>query len=203
MQTIASEAGFEALVRRYGPRMLAVARRILHTDETEAQDVVQDAWLAATRGLGEFRGEAELSTWLHRIVVNAALMRLRAGRHRRATDAGELGRSIEEARQPSSGGWCADALLEAKRTRQTVREAIADLSPPHRTVILLRDIEERSTRETAALLGISPCAVKLRLLRARRALRARLELLSGGAIPPRGRTARPRGAAELAAARAA
>ncbi|MEO8601960.1 MAG: sigma-70 family RNA polymerase sigma factor [bacterium] len=177
MQANENDARFAALVQEHEAQMLAVARRVLRGNEEEARDAVQDALLAVVRSLDSFRAEAQLSTWLFRIVVNAALMRLRAGRRHRARSIDELLPTLQDAaEQPSSGGCSAYALLETKRTRQAVHAAIERLPQQHRTIIQLRDIEERSTRETAERLGISPCAVKLRLLRARRALRTILQL---------------------------
>src|SRR6478672_10079798 len=76
---------FEDLIRRHGGRLLATARRILRNDEEAAHDAVQDAFLSAYQSLPDFRGEASLPTWLHRIVVNAALMRRRSRQRRRET----------------------------------------------------------------------------------------------------------------------
>ena len=183
MQVNDDSERFEALVREHGKPMLAAARRILRGDEEEARDAVQDALLAAVRSIDSFRAEAQVSTWLFRIVVNAALMRLRAGRRRRATTDDELRLAFDDdARQPSNGGWTAYELLERKRTRQDMRACIDRLPPRHRAIILLRDLEERTTQETADLLAISPCAAKLRLHRARRALRTLLQL-SGAPQP--------------------
>jgi RNA polymerase sigma-70 factor (ECF subfamily) len=169
---------FETLVRTYTPRLLAVARRMLPSDE-DARDVVQDAFFNAFRSIDKFEGHAKLSTWLHRIVVNAALMKLRTRR-----------RKPEESLEPllpsfkDNGGhvdkftqWdeAADELAEREETRQVVRDAILSLPDTYREVLVLRDIEEMSTEETARALGITPNAVKIRLHRARLALRTLLD----------------------------
>ena len=165
---------FETLVRRWGGRMLATARRLVRNDE-DARDVVQEAFLAAHRAIGSFHGTARLSTWLHRIVVNEALMRLRRKRRRPEESIDDLlPRFAEDGHfaEPVTP-WEGDgaALLERRETRALVRAAIDRLPPNYRTVLLLRDIEDLDTEETAGRLGIGPNAVKIRLHRARQALR--------------------------------
>jgi RNA polymerase sigma-70 factor (ECF subfamily) len=170
------EAASELIVRRYGPRLLAVARRLLGNDD-DARDALQDGFLSAFRSIGSFAEGSRLSTWLHRIVVNAALMRLRS-RRRRAED------SIEELlpRFAADGHWLeaprswrGEEALESQEIRALVRGCIAQLPPRHRTVLVLRDIEDLDTAEVAGLLGITPNAVKVRLHRARQALRTLIE----------------------------
>ena len=183
---------FEMLVRRYSGRLLATARRFVGTDE-EARDVLQEAFLAAFRAIDSFAGAAQLSTWLHRIVVNAALMRLRSRRRRREESIDELmPRFDEEGRwaEPASR-WdtATDTLLERRETRAIVRSAIDRLPPSYRSVLLLRDIEELDTDETARLLGVTPNAVKTRLHRARQALRTLLERELAGSVPRTGEDA--------------
>ena len=164
---------FEALIRTFGARMLAVARRIVGNDE-DARDVVQSAYLSAFRAIGSFEGSAQLSTWLHRIVVNTALMRLRSRRRKPEESiegllpAFKTDGHFEE--RFASGSLTADQLLERKETRRIVRAAIEQLPDAYRTVLILRDIEEMSTQEVADALEISPAAVKVRLHRARQAL---------------------------------
>jgi RNA polymerase sigma-70 factor, ECF subfamily len=164
---------FEELVRTYGGRLLAVARRFVR-NESDAQDIVQSAYLSAFRALPQFEGGCQLSTWLHRIVVNTALMRLRA-RRRKPEESIELllpafqedGHHVE---QFSDWTTPADALLEKKETRATVRACIAQLPDNYREVLMLRDIEELPTQEVAQMLNLTPTAVKVRLHRARQAL---------------------------------
>ena len=167
------EWAFEALVRTHGGRLLAVARRFTDSNE-DAQDVVQTAYLNAFRALDSFQGTARLSTWLHRIVVNTALMKLRSKRCRPEEQLHDLlpdfhadGRHIEQFGDLSLP---ADLLLDRKRRHAAVRSCIARLGKKYRTVLLLRDIEEWSTAETAERLGLSQGAVKTRLHRARQAL---------------------------------
>jgi len=168
----------EAFVRACAPRALAVARRFLRQDH-DAQDAVQEAFVAAFKSLGSFRGACRLSTWFHRIVVNACLMKLRA----RATKPEEsiddlLPTFLEDGhhtRHPLPWQEPADLLLQREEVRVRVRECIDRLPEGHRTVLLLRDIEELDTAETARLLGITEGAVKVRLHRAHQALRGLLD----------------------------
>jgi RNA polymerase sigma-70 factor (ECF subfamily) len=170
---------FETLVRTYTPRLLAVAMRMLGSTE-DAQDVVQDAMLSAYRSIDRFEGNARVSTWLHRIVVNAALMKLRTRRRKPEQSIEPLLPAFAEDGHHASRpvvAWTtsAEESLLRRETRAQVRAAIAGLPESYRTVLLLRDIEERSTREAATLLGISENALKLRLHRARQALATRLK----------------------------
>ena len=169
---------FEVLVREYGGRMLATARRFVGTDE-EARDVLQEACLAAFRAIDTFRDAARLSTWLHRIVINAALMRLRRRRRRREESIESLLPRFDEggrwAESASHWNTSSDVLLERRETRAMVRNAIDRLPVNYRSVLFLRDIEELDTGETASLLGVTPNTVKIRLHRARQALRTLLQ----------------------------
>jgi len=171
------EDAYAALVRRYGGRLLAVTRRLLR-NEADAEDAVQDAFLAAFRAIDRFAGQSRVSTWLHRIAVNAALMRLRTKRRHPETSIEELlphfGDDGLHRHEP--GEWRGtDSLLEREETRAWVREQIDRLPETYRTTLLLRDIEELDTQETAELLEITPNAVKIRLHRARLALRELLD----------------------------
>ena len=164
---------FEVLVRVYGGRMLAVARRMLANEE-DARDVVQNAFLSAFRALASFEGDALLSTWLHRIVINAALMKLRTRRRRpEAAIEDLLPRFLEDGHHADpdwSWGATAETLFEQKQLQAQVRAAVARLPESYRTVLMLRDIDELSTAEVAQALGVTHNAVKLRLHRARQAL---------------------------------
>ena len=166
------EAAFELLVRRYTGRMLAVARRLVH-DEEEARDAVQDALLSAFRSMHRFQGGSQLSTWLHRIVVNSALMRLRSRKRHPECSIEELlpvfGPDGHRALRPEEEVG-ADVQVEREQLVTLVRECVGHLPDGYREVYLLRDIDELSTEETAAALGITPNAVKIRLHRARQAL---------------------------------
>ena len=167
------EWAFELMVRTYGRRLLAVARRFTNC-AADAEDVVQTAYLCAFRSLHQFEGSSRLSTWLHRIVVNAALMRIRTARRKHGDSIEELLPRYQEdghhVEQFSSWSMPADELLKQAQTRTTVRAAIERLPETHRTVLLLRDIEEMSTEDVAAMLSLTTNAVKVRLHRARQAL---------------------------------
>lgn len=172
------EQAFETMVREQGPRLLAVARRLLR-DEEDARDALQEAFLAAFRALSSFEENSSVSTWLHRIVINASLMKLRS-RRRKGEESIEdlLPRFLQDGHQLTpTTEWqaSADVLLERSQTRSLVRRSIDRLPETHRTVLLLRDIEELSTEECARLLGVTENAVKIRLHRARQALRGLLD----------------------------
>lgn len=175
---IGDEAAFRQLVEQQGPRMLSVARRFMR-DEDQARDVVQEAFIQVYRKIGTFKEKAKLSTWLHRIVVNTALMRIRSRKRKREDSIEDMlpgfledGHQANPARPWSDSG---EKLLQRKEVRQLVREAIDGLPDNYRTVLLMRDIEEMSTAETAQALKITENAVKIRLHRARQALREQID----------------------------
>lgn len=177
------DRAFEWLVRDYVGPMQAVARRLLQ-NEADADDAVQEAFLSAFRNFDSFRGDARLGTWLHRIVVNAALGRLRTRKRRSelsadVVDVTELLPRFRENGYPEQfhEPWVhpAEELATRAETREQVRQMIDKLPENYRTVLILRDIEELSTAETSELLELSPGTVKVRLHRARQALRNLLE----------------------------
>jgi len=172
------ESAYEELVRSYGGRLLAVARRFLPVEE-DARDAVQDAFLSAFRSIDRFEGQALLSTWLHRIVVNASLMKLRTRRRRPEQSIEELlpGYLEDGHLERPASPWRTEGMDPAEQSelRALVLDSIHSLPDAHRNVLLLRDIEDLDTEEAAELLGISPGAVKTRLHRARQALRELLE----------------------------
>lgn len=183
------DGAFEQLVRNTTPRLLAVARRITGNDE-DARDAVQEGFISAFRALGKFEGHSRLSTWLHRIVVNAALMRLRSKRLKPEESIEDL-LPVYDARgyhvdEPST--WDAIRVEDVERgedappsaTTKLVREALDRLPETYRTVLLLRDIEGLDTQETADALGVTANAVKIRLHRARQAFKTLVEREFGG-----------------------
>ncbi len=169
---------YGAMVRRESGRLLATTRRILRCEE-DARDAVQEAFLAAFQRIDGFQGDARFSTWLHRIAINAALMKLRSRRRKREESLEPLLPRFAEdghhaapvARWPRN----AEQSVSDEELRRIVHEALARLPESHRTVLLLRDIEGLDTEETARALGIGVDAAKMRLHRARQALRALLE----------------------------
>lgn len=171
------EQAYEMLVRANAGRMLATARRLLR-DEEDARDAVQEAFLAAFRALPGFAGQSRLSTWLHRITVNAALMKLRSQRRRPELRLEDLAPEPDEtpriALEQEPVFAAPDASVRVRERQLAVRAGLARLPADYRTAIELRDLEERDTEETARLLGTTPGAVKTRLHRARQALRALL-----------------------------
>lgn len=177
------DAAFDELVRLAGGRLLAVARRMLGREE-DAQDAVQDAFLSAFKSLDMFDGRSQLTTWMHRITVNACLMRLRSQRRRPEKQIDELlPEFVADGHQKTSTKpWkpLAEHRIEGEELRVLVRSKIDELPEDYREVLLLRDIEELDTQATAVHLGISSNAVKTRLHRARQALRTLLEPVFAG-----------------------
>lgn len=171
-------AAFEEMIRHFGGRMLAVARRLL-SNEDDARDAVQDAMISAFRAIGNFAGNARLSTWLHRITVNASLMKLRSKRrHQEQAIDPLLPQFLDDGHQARPAVEWKQTAHDVALSREScdlVRSAIDRLPETYRTVLMLRDIEELDTRETAAMLGIEENAVKVRLHRARQALRTLLD----------------------------
>ncbi len=157
--------------------MLAVATRLLKNPE-DARDAVQEAFLSAYRHAGEFAGGCQVGTWLHRIVVNAALMKIRSRSRRPEASIEELLPRFQQDghhAEPASRWRTAEEVLEREERQALVRSCIAQLPESYRTVLLLRDIEELDPAEVAAQLGISTNAVNVRLHRARQALRTLLD----------------------------
>jgi len=168
----------EALVTRFGARMLYTARRILHSEQ-DCHDAVQQAFLSAFRSINQFAGNAKLGTWLHRILVNACLMALRSRSRRNEVSLDDLLPAFDQSGHhvQSVARWRSmpDDQLQSDETQLLVRRCIDLLPEDFRTILILRDLEEMDTDETAAALGISSGAVKTRLHRARQALRTLLE----------------------------
>jgi RNA polymerase sigma-70 factor, ECF subfamily len=168
-------------------QFLATARRVLG-DSAAAQDAVQDAMLSAAKNLRHFRGDSRLSTWLGRIVINAALTRRRALRRRReeSLDAllerdGPAGPVVSHQspgrRRASfaSAGPSQERTLLRSEITSMLRSAVDRLPTDYRTVVIMRHYEDQRVAEIASRLQITQNAVKLRLLRAHRALRSRLQ----------------------------
>jgi RNA polymerase sigma-70 factor (ECF subfamily) len=196
------DLAFEELVRSTSPRLLATLRRMLRSEE-DARDALQETFLAAFRALSTFESQSKLSTWLHRIAVNAALMKLRSRRRHPEESIEELlprfatdGHRLPDPAPPPAP---ADEALDEKRRRAAVRRCIDRLPESHRVVLLLRDIEGLGTDATARALGLSSDAVKTRLHRARQALRTLL--LREGALAAPGRNREPARARRAAAVR--
>ncbi len=171
---------------RLRPQLQSVAKRVTR-DADAAEDVVQLAFEKAFRRRDQFRGDARLSTWLHRIVVNEALMWLRTRRRQAGRWAPEQGSEVE-AVDPGPGP---EETLLAREARRRVAEGLASLAPVDRDVLIACSVDQRSQRDVARDLGLRPGAVKSRAFRARHRLAARLREPEFGQRPGRERT-RPR-----------
>jgi RNA polymerase sigma-70 factor (ECF subfamily) len=150
------DSAFGVLVRTHGGRMLSVAKRFFSNSD-EAQDAVQEAFLSAFKALPTFDGRSKLGTWLHRIVVNASLMKLRSQRRHPVQSIEELlPQYLEDGhrKSPSPRWKNVDCELEKAETRQVIRDQIAKLPEAYRTVLLLRDIEGYDTDSVAC---VKPC----------------------------------------------
>jgi RNA polymerase sigma-70 factor (ECF subfamily) len=169
---------FEACARTYCGQMLLLARRILRNDE-DANDAVQDAFLSAFKGISQFKGQSRLGTWLHRIVVNAALGRLRNRQRHPEKSIEDLiphfGDGEHQIDPPVPWQATPDTTVQKQETRELVQRCISLLPETYRIVLLLRDIEGLATEETAQVLGTSTAVIKTRLHRARQALRSMLD----------------------------
>lgn len=169
---------YEAVMRQYGGLLLAVATRILG-HESDAQDALQDGLINAFRAINRFEGQSKFSTWLYRIVVNAALKGLRKRSRRPTASLDELLPIFhpDGHRENPKNAWSplGDDELAREETRQLLREKIETLHEDSRNVIILRDIEGLDTEQAATVLDIEPGAVRTRLHRARQALRTLLE----------------------------
>lgn len=168
-------ASFEELVRRYDRNVFRIAQHITQNRE-DAEDVVQDAFFKAYSNLKQFQGQSKFYTWLVRIAVNEALMKLRRRRPERTVSLDEEVKTEDDSVPREVADWSPNP--EQQYTQAELREildrTIHGLPATFRTVFVLRDVEGLSTEETAEALDLSIPAVKSRLLRARLQLRERL-----------------------------
>jgi len=179
------EAALRLIMERHNRQLYRMARSVLG-DDTEAEDVVQEAYLRAFTHLDGFRGEARLSTWLSRIALNEALERLRKRRPfvelKQIDTIDELGEArviyLPTARQDADP----EAAAARAEIRRLIERAIDRLPDPFRIVFVLRDVEEMSVEATASHLGLRPETVKTRLHRARRLLRQSLDRTLSSAL---------------------
>ena len=165
---------FGQLMLEYQNKIYRLARRMTETDE-DAEDVLQEAFIKAFKSLSGFKGKSKFSTWLYRITVNLALMKLRRKKidaisldEPVSTDEGSVQREIEDETMGPL-----DELIESE-SMEVLDEAINDLPKNYRAVFVLRHVEGLSTEETARIVGISVPAVKSRLHRTRLLLREKL-----------------------------
>jgi RNA polymerase sigma-70 factor (ECF subfamily) len=187
---------FRIIMQRNNQRLYRVARAIVR-NESEAEDVVQEAYVRAFNNLAKYRGDASLATWLTRIALNEALGRVRRQR-------AMVGLDVLDAEQPGqsrvipfplmAGNTDPERAAAQRQIRRIIERAIDDLPDVLRVVFVMRDVEELSIEETADFLGLPPATVKTRLHRARRRLRRALdEQLAStltGAFPFAGRRCR-------------
>jgi RNA polymerase sigma-70 factor (ECF subfamily) len=166
---------FAELVERYERKIYRLARHITGNDE-DAEDVLQEAFLKAYENLPGFQGQSKFYTWLVRIAVNEALMKLRRRKTGKMVSLDETIDTGEETMAREIAVWedNPEEQYSREELRRILEEAIETLPPLYRTVFVLRDVDELSTEETAEALGISVPAVKSRLLRARLQLRDKL-----------------------------
>jgi RNA polymerase sigma-70 factor, ECF subfamily len=165
---------YELLMRRYNQRLYRLVRSILR-DETEAEDVMQEAYLRGFYKLGQYEGRSTFSTWIGHIAVNEALARLSKAKrleYRDFTDAEEMPVVVDGAMNPEeqSASREAHALLE---------RAILALPEKYRTVLMMHDVEQMSTDETAAMLQTTEQAIRVRLHRGRALVRRKLFAMVG------------------------
>jgi len=168
-------SSFETLVGRYERKIFRLAQNITQNRE-DAEDAMQESFLKAYEHLGEFQGNSRFYTWLVRIAVNQALMKLR----RRRPNVVSLDQEVDTGedmmpREVEDWGPSPEQRYAQSELHEILDQVIDQLDPDFRTVFVLRDIEELSTEETAQAMGISVPAVKSRLLRARLKLRQKLD----------------------------
>jgi RNA polymerase sigma-70 factor (ECF subfamily) len=173
------DAAFEELMRRTAPASMKLAVSILR-DRQEAEDQVQTSYLNAWRHVGQFQQEAKFSTWISRIVVNQCLMQLRKLRNFNAVSmVEETAEGESRDMQIADARRSPEASLAGEELAQVLKTEIQRLPPLLRSVLILRDVDDLSTAEVAERLGLTPPAVKSRLLRARLELRTRLAKYRG------------------------
>jgi RNA polymerase sigma-70 factor (ECF subfamily) len=166
---------FASLVNHYDRRVFRMAKQITQNDE-DAEDVLQETFLKAYSHLDDFQGNSKFYTWLVRIAVNEALMKLRKRRSDKTVpldDPIDTGEDVV-AREIAVWDENPEDTYSREELGRILDEAVQSLKPAYRTVFVLRDIEEMSIEETAEALNLSISAVKSRLLRARLQLREKL-----------------------------
>ncbi len=184
-------SAFEQLVKRYDRNVFRIANHITHSRE-DAEDVVQEAFLKAYSNLEKFQEQSKFYTWLVRIAVNEALMKLRKRRPERFVSLDEDVKTEDDSLPREVADWSPnpEQLYNQEELRDILSRTIQGLPPTFRTVFVLRDVEGLSTEETAEALELSVPAVKSRLLRARLQLRERLnryfQRKSGGNVDGNG-----------------
>ena len=171
------QSGFEGLMRKYNGRLFRIARSIVN-DDSDAEDVLQDAYLDAYRHLADFRGASQLGTWLSRIVINHALMRVRKEKRRSSIVPFQSATPTEpdgpEQELPDQNAESPSAAVLRAEIRRILERRIDELPASFRTVFVMREVEGMSVEETAECLSLPPATVRTRLFRARALLREAL-----------------------------
>jgi RNA polymerase sigma-70 factor (ECF subfamily) len=175
---VGDDSAFEAIVMRYQARVFRLACRL--TSDTDAPDVLQEAFLQVYRYISTYRGDSRFSTWLFRIATNASLMHRRSRARRPAESLEEFLPRFDEAgvhvNTPAELQVAAraDELLDRKDLAEKARAGLERLPDIYRDAFVLRDLEDLSTEEVAAALGVEPATVRQRVHRARLMLRGYL-----------------------------
>jgi RNA polymerase sigma-70 factor (ECF subfamily) len=171
-------AAFELLMRRHNQRIYRTIRAVLRRDSADVEDAMQQTYLHAYRALGAFEGASSFGTWLTRIALNVALGHVR----RQRVTAVELSEEVDEMTRGARDEGPEDRAARSEAA-ELLERAVAQLSEEHRIVFMLRDVEQLSTAETAEALDLSEENVKVRLHRARHALREILAEEIGQSAP--------------------
>jgi RNA polymerase sigma-70 factor (ECF subfamily) len=169
-----SEAAFRMLMHRHNQALFRTARSILR-DDAEAEDALQDAYIAAYRSIAAFRGDAKLSTWLTRIVVNESLARLRKTRRDAQVIPGDgdsdAAIAAAEVRMSEESPNPTERAAISSQSRRLIEAMIDELPDAFRTVFVMRAVEDMTIEEVAAALGIPEATVRTRFFRARSLMR--------------------------------
>lgn len=180
-RVLAGETGlYELLMRRYNQRLFRVARSVLSND-AEAEDVLQDAWVRAYEHLGQFEGRASFATWVTRIAYHEALARARAAKRWTPVE-DEEGDIMPEVSRRAAENDSPESQAIRGQLGSMLQSAIDALPEGYRAVFILREVEQLSTHETGDCLGLSEEAVKTRLHRSRALLRRELQDRMGTAV---------------------
>jgi len=175
------DQAFESLIRNYSAKMYSIARSFFNNDD-DAQECLQKSFIQVFENIHSFRKEARLTTWLHRITVNCALMMIRQQQRHKTLPLEDYFQHYndygERTAFTDNSASNLEQLFELKETKTTLNEIIRSLPEKYCNVLLLRDIQELSTNETAMILAISTAAVKTQLHRARLFLKEALKTVS-------------------------
>ncbi len=173
--TSGCEASFEILIRRYETKVNNLAMRLTRNQE-DAEEVLQDVFITVYRKVAGFEGKSKFSSWLYRITVNAAFMKLRKRRQDQSVSMEDILPQLQNQaiQQPTAFGARSDSLAFNNEIKQALEAAISKLPEDYRAVFILRDVDGLSNKEVGKILGLSIPAVKSRLHRSRLMLRKRL-----------------------------